>query len=103
MLFRSWTGTVVTAMALLKEVDPEGKTSVPESLVLGSGFAMIIGVPLMMIIALPTAAWVEDKFWLYIVTYGIFAVYSALCLTGIAVSKRLYARKTQTQDKTLTQ
>ncbi len=102
-LYGMWTGTIVTAMALLKEVDPEGKTSVPESLVLGSGFAMIIGIPLMMIIALPTAAWVENKYWLYIVTFGVFAVYSALCLAGIAANKKLRAKKASAEGRTLTQ
>ena len=91
-LYGMWTGTVVTAMALLKEVDPDGKTSVPESLVLGSGFGAIIGIPLMMVLSIPIAAWVEDKFWLYIVTFGVFAVYSAVCLLGIKLSKKAYAK-----------
>ncbi len=92
-LYGMWTGTVVTAMALLKEVDPEGKTSVPESLVLGSGFGAIIGIPLMMVISIPVAAWVDDKPWLYIVTFAIFAVYSAVCFFGIRLSKKLHANR----------
>ena len=88
-----WTGTVVTGMALLKEVDPLGKTSVPESLVLGSGFAAIIGVPLMMVLDIPISAWVQDKPWLYIVTYAVFAVYSLVCMLGIFFTKRSYTKK----------
>ncbi|MDD5016559.1 MAG: sodium:glutamate symporter [Eubacteriales bacterium] len=92
-LYGMWTGTVVTGMALLKEVDPSGKTSVPESLVLGSGFAGIIGIPLMMVISIPIAAWVNDKPWLYIVTFAVFALYSAACITGIFINKRMHAKK----------
>jgi ESS family glutamate:Na+ symporter len=96
-LYGMWTGTVVTGMALLKEVDPTGRTSVPESLVLGSGFAAIIGVPLMMILNIPISAWVQDKPWLYIVTYAVFAVYSAVCMLGIYFTKRAYrAREKKT-------
>ncbi len=92
-LYGMWTGTVVTAMALLKEMDPDGKTSVPESLVLGSGFGAIIGIPLMMVLSIPVSAWVDDKPWLYIVTFGIFVVYSAICLIGIKFSKKHYSKK----------
>ena len=92
-LYGMWTGTVVTGMALLKEVDPLGKTSVPESLVLGSGFAAIIGVPLMMVLDIPISAWVNDKPWLYIVTFVVFALYSVVCMLGIFFTKRSYAKK----------
>jgi len=66
---------------------------VPESLVLGSGFGAIIGIPLMMVLSIPIAAWVDDKPWLYAVTFGIFIVYSAVCLLGIRYSKRVYAKR----------
>lgn len=92
-LYGMWTGTIITGMALLKEVDPKGRTSVPESLVLGSGFAVVIGIPLMMILNIPITAYVEDKPWLYIVTFAVFAVYSAVCLLGIRFSKRAYAKR----------
>jgi ESS family glutamate:Na+ symporter len=91
-LYGMWTGTIVTAMALLKEVDPEGKSSVSESLVLGSGFGAIIGIPLMMVISLPVAAWVNDSYWLYGVTFAVFIVYSVVCLLGIRFSKRFHAK-----------
>ena len=92
-LYGMFTGTIVTGMALLKEVDPRGKTSVPESLVLGSGFAAIIGIPLMMVLDVPLEAWVQDKPWLYAVAFGIFAVYAVFCIGGIIVSKRIYAKR----------
>lgn len=92
-LYGMWTGTIVTGMALLKEVDPEGKSSVPESLVLGSGVGAVIGVPLMMILAVPISAWADNKPFLYVVTFGLFAVYSLVCFLGIYFSKRIYARR----------
>lgn len=91
-LYGMWTGTVVTAMALLKEIDPDGKTNVPESLVLGSGFGAVIGIPLMMVLSVPIAAWIGDNYLLYAVTFGIFAVYSCFCLFGIRFSKKLYLK-----------
>lgn len=92
-LYGMWTGTIVTGMALLKEVDPEGKTSVPESLVLGSGIGALIGFPLMMILAIPITAWADNNPNGYIVTFGLFAVYSIVCFLGIYFSKRIYARR----------
>ena len=68
----------------------------PESLVLGSGFGAIIGIPLMMVLSIPVAAWVEDKPWLYIVTFAIFAVYSAVCFLGIRMNKKIYAKRQKT-------
>ncbi len=59
-LYGMFTGTIVTGMALLKEVDPKGKSSVPESMVLGSGFAALIGIPLMMVLAIPISAWADN-------------------------------------------
>ena len=94
-LYGMWTGTVVTGMALLKEVDPKGKTSVPQSLVLGSGVGAIIGIPLMMVLSIPISAWVDDKPWLYIVSFAIFVVYSAICFTAIYLNKRLYAKRSK--------
>ena len=92
-LYGMFTGTIVTGMALLKEVDPTGKSSVPESMVLGSGFAAIIGIPLMMILAIPITAWADDKPWLFVVTFGLFAVYSVFCFLGIFFNKKFHAKR----------
>ncbi|MBT3318778.1 MAG: sodium:glutamate symporter [Clostridia bacterium] len=92
-LYGMFTGTIVTGMALLKEVDPKGKTSVPESLVLGSGFAAIIGVPLMMILAIPITAWAENKPNLFVVTFALFAVYSIVCFLGVYFTKKIHAKR----------
>ncbi len=98
-LYGMWTGTIVTGMALLKEVDPRGKTSVPESLVLGSGVGAIIGVPLMMILSIPIAAWADNKPNLFIVTFGLFAIYSLVCFFGIFFSKKIYAKRREKKSE----
>ena len=97
-LYGMWTGTIVTGMALLKEVDPKGKTSVPESLVLGSGIGAIIGVPLMMILSFPISAWADKKPHLYIVTFGLFVVYSVVCFLGIYFSKKMYTKRREKKE-----
>ena len=87
-LYGMWTGTIVTGMALLKEIDPHGKSHVPENLVLGSGVGVIIGVPLMIILNIPINAHLQQKPILYVVTFIVFALYSAACLTAIWLIKR---------------
>jgi hypothetical protein len=46
----------------------------------------------MMVISLPVAAWVNDSYWLYGVTFAVFIVYSVVCLLGIRFSKRFHAK-----------
>jgi len=79
-LFGMWTGTVTTGVALLKEVDPRGKTSVTDNLVLGSGIAAPLGFPLMMILAIPVTAVLENKPQLFLLTFALFFVYSAVMM-----------------------
>ena len=79
-LFGMWTGTVTTGVALLKEVDPRGKTSVTDNLVLGSGIAAPLGFPLMMILAIPVTAVLENRPSLFIWTFVLFFVYSAVMM-----------------------
>jgi glutamate:Na+ symporter, ESS family len=79
-LFGTWTGTITTGVALLKEVDPKGKTSVTDNLVLGSGIAAPLGFPLMMILAIPVTGMLENKPWLYGLTFALFFAYSAVMM-----------------------
>ncbi|NLX78159.1 MAG: sodium:glutamate symporter [Clostridiaceae bacterium] len=68
-LYGMWTGTITTGIALLREIDPYSKSRVPENLVLGSGFAIFIGFPLMFILALPLHAFKTNQpvyyFWTF--------------------------------------
>ncbi len=75
-LYGMWTGTITTGIALLKEIDPYSKTDVPEHLVLGSGFAIFIGFPLMVILAIPIEGFKQNKPELYIITLVILIAFS---------------------------
>jgi len=69
-LYGTWTGTITTGIALLREIDPYSKSRVSENLVLGSGFAIFIGFPLMFILALPLHGFKVNQpifyFWTFV-------------------------------------
>ncbi len=69
-LYGMWTGTITTGIALLREVDPYSKTDVPEHLVLGSGYAIFVGFPLMLILGLPLYGYKMNQpifyFWTFV-------------------------------------
>lgn len=69
-LYGMWTGTITTGIALLREIDPYSKSRVPENLVLGSGFAVFVGFPLMFILALPLQGFKLNQpifyFWTFV-------------------------------------
>lgn len=86
-LYGTWTGNVTTGVALLKEVDPHSKTNVIEHIVLGSGYAIFFGIPLMVILAVPEMGYREGKPFFYFLTLIIFAVYSLVMNLGIFRNK----------------
>ncbi len=52
-MFGLLTGTVSTGLALLRVIDPEFKTPAASDLVLGSGFSLFIGFPLLLLVNIP--------------------------------------------------
>jgi len=98
-LFGMWTGTVTTGVALLKEVDPKGKTSVTDNIVLGSGIAAPLGFPLMMILAIPVTGMLENKPWMFILTFVLFFVYSAVMIICTQVLNRREDKALGTRKK----
>jgi ESS family glutamate:Na+ symporter len=52
-IFGLLTGTVSTGLALLRVIDPEYRTPAASDLVLGSGFSLFIGFPLLFLINIP--------------------------------------------------
>lgn len=68
-LYGLWTGTITTGIALLREIDPYSKSRVPENLVLGSGFAIFVGFPMMFILALPLQAYKTNQPVYYLWTF----------------------------------
>jgi ESS family glutamate:Na+ symporter len=89
-LYGMWTGTITTGIALLREVDPLSKTDVPEHLVLGSGFAAIFAVPLMLILNVPIQAIIKGNPWLFALTFVLLAVYSGSMMMGIYFTNKRY-------------
>ncbi|MBN2559151.1 MAG: sodium:glutamate symporter [Clostridia bacterium] len=92
-IYGTWTGTITTGMALLKELDPDGRTHVPENIVIGSGIAAAAGIILMMILNLATMAEVTGNGIYYIWTFIALALYSLAMVAGIILVKRKYRRK----------
>lgn len=86
-LYGLWTGTITTGIALLREIDPYSKSKVPENLVLGSGFAIFIGFPLMFILALPLQAYKTNQPIYY------FWAFAAMIAMDIAMTVLLYLNR----------
>ncbi len=97
-LYGMWTGTITTGVALLREVDPHSRTDVAEHLVLGSGFAAILAVPLMLILNVPIQAIVLDKPWMFALTFALLGVYSASMILFIWINNKRYD-KMESKDK----
>ncbi len=79
-LYGMWTGTITTGIALLREIDPYSKTNVPEHLVLGSGFAIFVGFPLMIILGLPLQGFKLNQPIYYFWTFVAMVVMSSIMI-----------------------
>lgn len=93
-MFGMMTGTASTALALLRGVDPELETDVASNLVLGSAVAAPLGLPLMVLLALPAISYVNNtRQFYYIAFFGILAylvlVMSILTLRSTKERRRL--------------
>lgn len=78
--FGTYTGTLSTGMALLREVDPQFNTHVAEHIVLGSGLALFFGVPLMLVLSIPAVGYVTNRPILYLYTFLALFAYLAVLL-----------------------
>lgn len=72
-LFGMLTGVASTGLALLKGVDPELETPVAEELVLGSGTAITMALPLFAILFIPTFTLnsANPTLWIYLALLGV--------------------------------
>ena len=87
-LYGQFTGTITTSMALLREIDPDSESSVPENLVLGGAVALPLGVPLMFILGFAVTGYSADRPIFYFYALGIFCLYLAGILTYLLVKSR---------------
>jgi len=62
------TGTISTGLALLREVDPNFQSGAARNLVFGSGTGLAFGLPMMLLLNLPTLGYKNNNPSLYIYT-----------------------------------
>jgi len=87
-LYGQFTGTITTGMALLREIDPDSESNVPENLVLGGAVALPLGIPLMFILGFAVTGYSAGKPIFYFYALGIFALYLAGVLAFLLVRSR---------------
>ena len=73
--YGTYTGTISTGMALLKQIDPGFHSRASENIVLGSGVALLFGFPLMVILNIPIFGYVTNQPSMYLLTLLAFLVY----------------------------
>jgi glutamate:Na+ symporter, ESS family len=78
-IFGNLTGTMQSALVLLRVADPNHKSSVSQELVYGSGIALVLGFPLLLIINAPVLYFDNQLSGYWIVGLVLF-VYLALLL-----------------------
>jgi ESS family glutamate:Na+ symporter len=73
-IYGEMTGTISSGLALVRVTDPEYRTPIAQDLVLGSGMALVMGFPLLLIINLPFTAF-DGALLGYWVVLGLAAAY----------------------------
>jgi len=82
-MFGMQTGTISSGVLLLREIDPSFKTPAATNLLTGSSFAILFGIPMLLLVGLAP----ESETMLFIVLV-ILAVYFSLLLLFIFKAKR---------------
>ncbi len=88
VLYGTWTGTISTGVALLREIDPEAKSNAVEDLVLGSGVALPLGVPLMFVLGIAVNGYKTNNPMLYLLAMVIFIVFFAILLAILLIRRK---------------
>jgi len=88
-IFGLLTGTVSTGLALLRVIDPEYKTPAAGDLVLGSGFSLFLGFPLLLLINIPALHRTVKAYILTDVAIAVYitALFTAMILLGLIGKK----------------
>lgn len=74
-LYGMMTGTISSGILLLREIDPEYRTPAANNLILGSGFGILFGAPVLILVGLgPSMPWV---------VLGLCAVYFAMLVVFV--------------------
>jgi glutamate:Na+ symporter, ESS family len=77
-LYGTWTGTISTGLAFLREIDPDSNSNAAENLVLGSAVALPLGVPMMFILGLAINGYRTGNPMQYFYTLIIFIYFLLL-------------------------
>jgi len=80
------TGTIVNGMILLREIDGDFKTPAGDDLVLGSSAAIVLGIPLLLLIA--QAPREGNLWWVALVIALYFLVLTAFQLKDLVLKRR---------------
>ncbi len=75
VFYGTYTGTISTGMALLKQVDPGFHSDASENIVLGSGIALVFGFPLMVMLNIPIFGYVTNQPLMYFIALLVFILY----------------------------
>ncbi|NBC15749.1 MAG: hypothetical protein GVY18_00360 [Bacteroidetes bacterium] len=78
-IYGEMTGTISSGLALVRVTDPEYQTPVAQDLVLGSGVALVLGFPLLLLINLPFSVF-SGQLEGYWVVLGCSVLYLSLIL-----------------------
>ena len=76
-IFGNLTGTMQSALVLLRVLDPKFKSPVSYDLVYGSGFALVLGFPLLILINAPVNYYNNELegYWITILAMGIYLAF----------------------------
>lgn len=86
--YGTWTGTLTTGVALVREIDPYGETPVIEAIAVGTGYAAPFGLPLFLIPGLIVYGYMENLPWMIFVTLGVLIVYYLLLHTILIFTRK---------------
>ncbi len=78
VFYGTYTGTISTGMALLKQIDPGFHSGASENIVLGSGIALVFGFPLMVMLNIPIFGYVTKQPMMYLIALLSFLIYFCL-------------------------
>jgi glutamate:Na+ symporter, ESS family len=80
VIFGNLTGTMQSALVLLRVLDPKFKSPVSYDLVYGSGFALLLGLPLLILINAPVNYFDNqlEGYWLTMVAMGVYLAFLIL-------------------------
>jgi glutamate:Na+ symporter, ESS family len=98
-LYGQFTGTITTSMALLREIDPDSESNVPENLVIGGAVALPLGIPLMFILGLAVTGYSAGKPVFYFYAMGIFTLYLAGVLTYLLLKNKRKRQQDNQQEQ----